>query len=380
MQLLNIMMTILDAFATSTQSSSVASACLTRRFASFAEALEALPAVTPSSSFSPLEEPCHPLLSAGTMNTYAHSGQHPPSLVARRVLEILCHLLKHNPRIASFVLGSNDDIEESSAVVEAKGKEKEIDLTTTTTSTSSSSTSPTKWCPLARLMDLLGVDQFRNSSAQLDQLLQLLALSVQPLAKLKAREERRKREVEEREARERAEQERRERERLRLELEAAEQAMTEEAALAAATAASTEDMQAAAAASAAPARTEEGQQQDVSAPATMEVEASTAPTPAEAAQETVAPAAPAQTEEQPAAADTPAEAGMEVDTPATTGSRTPAAEEEKKEEEKEPRERTAEEVFTLLLVGGCNSLTLRWARVSLHRFVPKCRWRTCATW
>jgi hypothetical protein len=41
---------------------------------------------------------------------------------------------------------------------------------------------------------------------------------------------------------------------------------------------------------------------------------------------------------------------MEVDTPATTGSRTPAAEEEKKEE-KEPRERTAEEVFTIA-VGG----------------------------
>ncbi|KAL6042845.1 hypothetical protein QOT17_024210 [Balamuthia mandrillaris] len=195
-QLLHMFMTILDATSTRPSSTLLAGDSSAK---SFKEALAQLPSRSASSDFSPLEEPTHSALSPGGISVFMHTGEHPPSIVSRRVLEILCHLAKNNPRIADFIIGADQKL----AKLEGEGNQEAV--------MEFRQLEKAEWCPLVRLLSLLGISQFQKSTAQLSQLLQLLSLAIQPLVRRRAKEEKlraEKKEKEEREQRQREERER----------------------------------------------------------------------------------------------------------------------------------------------------------------------------
>ena len=341
LRLLQVMLSILNSCLGSSSHSSV-DTCLGPSDKPFAEVLAQLPIVPSSSEFSPLENPCHPLLSPGVMHAYTHSGEHPPSLVSRRVLEIMCHLAKNNPRVADYVLGIKGDsdtkegeegekkedttkIEEEGQEKKEKGKEKADPMEIV-----AGSSGDGDWCPLAKLLDLLGVPQFVNSSAQLAHLLQLLALSVRPLARMKEREEKLKKE---KEAREQWEQEQREKKLLK------EQEERERAERAAAEAAADQQETPAVPQPTPATDTTEAPAQAEGTPATTTpMEATTTPTPVEGTTPTTTTPTPMETDTTSTTTPaTPAES-----TTTTTTTTTTPEEEKKKEPEPKPEKKVEE--------------------------------------
>eukprot|EP01087_Luapelamoeba_hula_P018001 TRINITY_DN5737_c0_g1_i6.p1 TRINITY_DN5737_c0_g1~~TRINITY_DN5737_c0_g1_i6.p1 ORF type:complete len:3934 (-),score=815.66 TRINITY_DN5737_c0_g1_i6:63-11864(-) len=361
--LLHVLMTILRACAKPILTSA-GQLVHTSSQISFMEALERLPPFPSSSEFSPLLQPSHPLISSGSEHSVSHSGDLPPSLVSRRVLELLCHLARSNPRIAEYVLGvklstarsqgdatETDEKEKEKETEADKGKEKVDPMDTQ----GEALVTP---CPLAQLMDLLGVPQFSNSTAQLNHLLQLLALSVKPLAVLKKREDRLKKEAEQKEERQRAEAEKKR----KREQEAKERAEAEAAAAVADAAAAPATTSTASATEPSvtpsePATTDETATAST-APAATEP-AATTDQPVAAAPTTSAAAEPAATEPattepaatEPAATSTAASAEPMVTEPTTTKEGEPdQPAEAKKEEKAEEKPKTVEEICPVIPV------------------------------
>ena len=136
------------------------------------EVLDSLDLRSPSSEFSPLENPYHSPLGYSQGITYNFTepkDEYPPLLVSKRILELLSHIIKHNASVTDDLLRVEQVEEEKKIEVVDLNKMK---------------------APVGELFDLVGSTVFaQNSSVHIDYLLNALVLVTKVLiAKQKKRE------------------------------------------------------------------------------------------------------------------------------------------------------------------------------------------------
>jgi len=139
-----------------------------------------------SSQFSPISDPCHPLLGFRTVNgddlwfSQAVSNDRPPRPVIKRILDIMVYLTKKNPHLFDYMFDEKvvaDPVRiasELALATSSKGKGKKPLV-------SEDDENRDHLTPFARLLGLLGDNYIIQSSETLEALMELLAAVVAPM-------------------------------------------------------------------------------------------------------------------------------------------------------------------------------------------------------
>eukprot|EP01113_Clastostelium_recurvatum_P048440 TRINITY_DN881_c0_g1_i1.p1 TRINITY_DN881_c0_g1~~TRINITY_DN881_c0_g1_i1.p1 ORF type:complete len:3939 (-),score=1134.74 TRINITY_DN881_c0_g1_i1:193-12009(-) len=127
---------------------------------SLAESLSQSTVTASSPSFNPILEPAHPLVGHRQEGKAASiTSEYPPSLVIRRILDILTHLAKSNGAVLTIMF---EDFAQAHGQDKSKGKQKAPETEEVVPA-------------LVALIELLGASEFTQSSSHLEKLTLLLA-------------------------------------------------------------------------------------------------------------------------------------------------------------------------------------------------------------